>query len=59
VERLAEAVERLEQAVARLERALAAGPATENERLRAWKSEVAARLDDALQTIARALGGEA
>jgi hypothetical protein len=58
MQRLADAVERLERTVARLERALAAGPATEAEKLREWKGEIAARLGGALETIARALGPE-
>jgi Tfp pilus assembly protein PilF len=56
MDRLAEALERLERAVAQLERALAAGRVPEPARLNEWKGEVRARLDGALETIARALG---
>lgn len=56
MESLAEALERLERAVARLERALGPGMPTEAARLREWKGDMAARLDGALETIARALG---
>lgn len=56
MDRLAETLQRLERALAQVEQALAARPATEPARLREWKGEVRARLDGALETIARALG---
>jgi hypothetical protein len=72
--RLEEALERLERAVARLEAAHnldtagMAGPPiakrlaeaeAENRRLRDAASEIAARVDNALATVGRALEGEA
>ncbi len=56
MDRLAEALERLERAVAQLERALADGRTAEPAGLKEWKGEIRARLDGALETIARALG---
>ncbi|HEV2302404.1 MAG TPA: hypothetical protein VGR91_12625 [Stellaceae bacterium] len=56
MDRLAEAVARLERAVARLEQALAAGSPAPRPEWREWKGEIAARLDGAIETIARALG---
>ena len=58
MDRLAEAVERLERAVSRLERVLAAGSLPPPAGLRERQDEIRARLDGALETIARALGGE-